>query len=708
MAENDPIDVDSLLKLLSSSENVVATLKQLGEMFTGLGDNATTVEQKLEQLNKEVGTTDAAFGKNTNSSALFRRSMLNAAAGVEALTFKAGGASSAFLAMAKGASDSSASIQKSLGELGRVGTDLGKIFDGLAGKVGLGSVARMMGSSIDNIVAATERVQDMERGFISLQAQTGSLGSVFDTTGKMAGTFDGTMVQFTKNIHDASAATGLSVGTITEAVKNLGQVPEALKTSVMGSKGPMSELVAVTQIAAATGKNVTEVTREVASAYSELNLKGQGAIDFLSTIAATSSSLGVPLDDVTNSVNALAKSYAFLTNNTDGAVKAFSQFVPALREAGLSPQQAIKMFDTMAASITQMNAASKSFLAQRSGLGSGLQGAFKIDQMIAEGKIDQVMQQMQKSLQRQFGGNVVTLDQASQSQQSAVQYQRQLEFLKSGAFGGMIKDDQQAAKLFQAMKSGDLTKAAPEITKGQAATQQITGRGTAVQERMHTVVGTIATEVQRIAANEDRLLNFMMRRFGGTAAGSPAQKIIEDVRNRAEQSTAMVNTINYSDPANANIDTLKDVAGTFGRLVRGYTGQKNALGDVVEPEDKTPAPRGPSVNSRNTTLDAAMRGATRPASIPANALTRAVNQNMTTTNTRSSVPTATLGAATTAPHGAQAQTTTNNINVKGTIEGFCLNCKQSMEVGHIHEAVSQATDASSARDRSRVAMPARK
>lgn len=728
MAENDPIDVDSLLKLLSSSQDVTATLRELGEMFTGLGDNATTVEQKIDGLNKELQNTDSGFGKNANSSAIFRRSMINAAAGVEALTLKVGGASSAFLAMSKGASDSSASIAKSFDELGRLGKDLGGIFEGLAGKVGLGAVAKKMGSSVTEMIAATERVQDMERGFISLQAATGNLGSVFDNTGRVAGNFDGTLVQFTKNIHDAADATGLSVGTITETVNRLGQVPEALKTSVMGAKGPVSELVAVTQLAAATGQNVARVTEQVASAYSDLNLKGQGAIDFLSTIAATSSALNIPLQDVTSSVNTLANSYAFLTNNTEGAVKAFSQFVPALREAGLSPQQAIKMFDTMAASINQMNTASKSFLAQRSGFGSGLQGAFKIDQMIAEGKIDQVMQQMQKNLMRQFGGNVVTLDQASQSQQSAVQYQRQLEFLKSGAFGGMIKDDQQAAKLFQAMRSGDLTKAGPDIVRGTAATREITARGSSVQERMHTVVGSIATQVQRIAANEDRLLNFMMRRFGGTDENSPARRAIENIRSRAAESTAMAEKISSTDPANATLQTLQDVMGTFGQIGRSYFGEKDKMGAPVEPRPAIPAPRGavqpsqpPANTDRRTTrqmppaaLEAAMRGAsTAPASspapaVPANVLARAVNQNIREAQPRSSVPASTLGAATAAPQAAPPQTINENITVKGTIEGFCLNCKQSMEVGHIHEAVVKATDASSARDRARVTMPARK
>jgi len=726
MAEGDPLDIEPIKLLLASGKDVTESIRNWVVGVREFAEGAGNVEEKLTTLQKNLEGTNASIGRVTDTTNLFARANINMIATGEALTVKMGGASASFLAFKNDVSQGSASIQDSLGELGKFTGKVQEAFKSLATSGGpLGKAASMVANNFKEVFAATERVQDMERGFLSLGAVTGNLGQVFEETGELSGEFDGNMAQFTKNIMDASQATGVGVGKLSQAVKELGQIPGALDAVVGTGSGNATELVAVTQVAAATGKDLKVVIGEMTKAYSDLGLKGQEAINYLSTIATASDGLHIPLDVTTNSINKLSTAYAFLTNNTDGAVKAFSKFVPALQDVGLSPQQATQMFDKMAESIKGLDVGTKAFLAQRSGVGSGLQGAFKIDKMVKDGKIDEVMNMMQKNLQRQIGSNVVTLDQASESSQAASQYQRQLSYLKSSAFGSMLgtdKDaDDKASKLFEAMKKGSLTKDAKEAITGKAATDKVTTKGASWQRRMTTVVSMMATDVQRMAANEDRNLADIIRLLGGSAPGSPVEDALarNAVEGRAEGANS--SDIKYQDPENASIDVLRHMVGMLGKIKTGYMGEKDMFGKDVVTKPEVPAPHGgrvmPSTPQQTSganpkeqarlAMAFKLSGQKAPSAGP---MRDAVKQNIAQTRTRSSVsPTAIGNAAKEGASGKQTagqSATSTDLTIK--LENHCPHCKTTSEIGTFHKTVAAARDASALHHQSSVSSPAQK
>lgn len=692
MAESDSSSfLETLNMLLNNSGDVTKTIQGIGDVLKEAMMGSGSLEGQLKSLSGQLSNTNEGFGKNSNSTATLARNMLGASAVLSALTTENRKGSQVFGEFSKAGSTAAGSMAEYAEELGSFKSKLTDVFNALGNNSPLAKFGAYFSGAIDDIVKSTARVQGMEQGIVSLGAATGDLDGIFGEDGGLAKNIDQTFQKFNDDIFKTAEATGLGVKTITTAAKELGKVPDALRTSVSAGTQAMSELVAATKIAAATGQDITSVTNQISRAYENLNLKGQDAVDFLSSVADASSKLHLPLDLTSTSIEGLANKYAFLTNNTDGAIKAFARFVPALQNAGLSPKQSIEMFNQMSESISKMGTAEKAFLAQRSGIGSGLQGAFKIDKLVQDGKMDEVMKMMQDNLQRQFGGRTVTLDDASSNQRDAVQYQRQLQYLKNGAFGNLVKDDQQASKLFKAMQSGDFQKEGTAVLTGNAATQEVTARGSAMQDRNRTVVGTIATQVQKIASIQDQQLALLAKNTIGTASGSPIGQTLKDLGTSAMAESAMNEKPMTVDARNNIVDQLMGVLTTSKSLYGGYMGPKDQFGHNVKEQEKVPAAHGPTLGRSESPLDAAMR------------------QSVEGSNARSSISPETLKAATDNKEGTASSSrlanTPTNIQVTGKLEGICLNCKTQMDVGHIHNAVTDAANKVAEQGRQRIGSP---
>ncbi len=686
MADNDTISAENLNFLLNNGKEVV-------EILQAAATGSASFEEQLKSLSNQLTNTNAGFGANADKSALLKRSVIDTGSAILALTTNSKNSGSAFDTMAQHSSDATAKLSENAKEIGGITARIRGFFDAFGANNPLSKLGTLLGDNLEGIIKATNRVQGMEQGIVSLGAATGNLDEIFGQDGGLSKSIDQTFQKFNNDILKTSEATGIGVGTIMEASKNLGRVPEALRTSVSSGTQVMSELTAATKIAAATGRNISDVTDGIARSYENLNLKGQDAVDFLSSMADVSSKLHLPLDVTNKSIEDLANSYSFLTNNTDGAIKAFARFVPALQNTGLSPQKSIDMFKQMAHAVGEMGTAEKAFLAQRSGMGSGLQGAFKIDKMVQDGKLDEVMQMMQKNLQRQFGGRTVTLDDAATNQRDAVQYQRQLQYVKNSAFGNLVKDDKEASKLFKAMQSGDFQKEGAAVLTGNAATQEITTRGTAMQDRNRTVISTISTQVERIAMSNDQQLAALTRLVGGTAEGSRIGQTLKDEAEKATAATGLVEKPLTTDVKNNTVDQLLALTSAFRGLKEGYLGSKDQFGHAVREQEKVPAAHGPKGTTHNPPLNEAIR------------------QSVEGSSAKSSVTASTLQAATDTKYQGSAQVrgmAPAPLQVTGKIEGICFNCKTQMDVGHIHNAVSQAVEDVAERDRQKIGSPARR
>ena len=74
--------------------------------------------------------------------------------------------------------------------------------------------------------------------------------------------------------------------------------------------------------------------------------------------------------------------------------------------------------------------------------------------MISEGKLDEVAKMAEDSLKKQMGGKIVSQQEASQSEQAAAQYQKQLMLVRQGPLGQFAQDEQSAMKLVESFSKG--------------------------------------------------------------------------------------------------------------------------------------------------------------------------------------------------------------------------------------------------------------
>ena len=84
-------------------------------------------------------------------------------------------------------------------------------------------------------------------------------------------------------------------------------------------------------------------------------------------------------------------------------------------------------------------------------------GAAQIEKMIRSGDIEGVQKKVMDTLKKQFG-KIVTLDEATQSEGSAAQRQKQIMLLQQGPLGAMAKTPEDAGRLLDAMAKGKVTK----------------------------------------------------------------------------------------------------------------------------------------------------------------------------------------------------------------------------------------------------------
>src|SRR5690606_22915210 len=79
-------------------------------------------------------------------------------------------------------------------------------------------------------------------------------------------------------------------------------------------------------------------------------------------------------------------------------------------------------------------------------------GGLQTELAIREGRMDEVLQKTMQAMQAQFGGQVVTLEEAAGNEQLAAEFVKQREYLKQVA--GIAGTDAEANRILEAMKSG--------------------------------------------------------------------------------------------------------------------------------------------------------------------------------------------------------------------------------------------------------------
>lgn len=390
--------------------------------------------------------------------------------------------------------------------------------------------ADLISKGIEGIISNANEAEKLETAYVALSAAGGDLGKVFDGQGGQLKDLSALTAAYTNTVAGAADATGLSVHQSMEfanAIKTIpGFMDQFVRTGAQGTD-TTTALVESMKLMTGTGRSQSDVIKALNTAYDNLS-QSQGKIndgaqkgaEFLATVSSVSTGLKLRFDDVRSVMESVAEQFQFVGNETDAAARVLGRYTDALRETGLTSKASIDITQQMIKGINDLSVGTKAFMSLRAGGPGGLQGAFQIEQLLRQGKLDQVVQMAERNLRQAAGGRIVTQAEAASNPEAAAQFMRQRQLLQSGVFGigGGMKDDQ-ATRLLEALGKGDTLAATKEIKTGQDALTAVTKQGTDIQTRNNNELKTANRFLERNAIASEIMSGATIRQAFGAGAG---------------------------------------------------------------------------------------------------------------------------------------------------------------------------------------------
>lgn len=397
----------------------------------------------------------------------------------------------------------------------------------------------------------TDATRNMEKGLLMSAAASGNLANMMRNLGAAA---DGSIdpkrlregleqagMKYNQMTTTIANATGLSGEAAADFANKVMLIPNALKnvndtTMIAGQQ--MSLITGAIRVAQGTAQDYDTVLKDLGFAFEELGMKGERSLEFITRMQQAADATGLPLDKMREFVKGTSQEFAMLGDNTDGVIDIIGRMGPALTRTGASTSQTMKIVKDMVDGLNGMTTGSKAFLSASTGGPGGLRGAFQIDQMLAEGKTTEVMEKLRKNMTSKLG-SIVTREQAGQSDVAAAQYQKQLMFMQSPAMGGMAKDERSAARLLEAMRTGDNGKLAEGLGAATAEgkenmLRQAMEQGHKIQNVGNSWLESISNKVGELAGVQGLAANKVMQET--TGVGSERFKTIDRQNQKIEAS----------------------------------------------------------------------------------------------------------------------------------------------------------------------------
>lgn len=411
-------------------------------------------------------------------------------------------------------------------------------------------------SYLDHVSSA----EKLEHTYLNLQGATGNYAKEVINLASL----DDRVSEFNKVLTTTAGSSGQSLEAVSKYAATLENVP-GIFTQVVdaggGADDKINGLAASFRLAAGSGRDISLVTKAMAEAYENLgNASGkvtdstQKGAQLFGLMTDASNKLNLRFADTSGFLETVAKDFKHIGDNSEGAINILSRFSGALQSTGLTAKGSVEVIGDMVDSIKKLDMGTKAFISAQSGGPGGLQGAFQIENLMRKGKVDEVAKMMQKSLMKQAGGRIYTQEEAGNSPQAAAQFMRQREMIKSGAFGGMAKTDEDASHLLEAFAKGP--QAAGQAISASSALKNTMGQGGAVQERQLTELQRINNSMDRVAVATEQNMKMNARDVVGTTGkegnGRSTERAI-NLQDYLKQSTQPLIPLSLKDHQAAGV-----------------------------------------------------------------------------------------------------------------------------------------------------------
>lgn len=467
---------DKLVGYLKAARSLIDT-----DLTSSYKNFADKIENAPVEINLETGDFESSMTRASNSFLAFSQVISNAKV---FQNFK---------------TDSEASINSTIDNLGKLNTALKNV--GLGEIGGGGIVSKILGNVADNI----SQGEKLKNTYLSIAAASGKLNDAFDGSNGKLKDLNALLTNYSERIGQTALVTGLSVDQTLQFASALDSMGISSSKSVNLGNSSMSTLLATMQLMSGSGRSMGEVTEILGKAFENLSGNTRGMVDsgqlgieMFAQMSNTANTLGLRFDYVKGLLEETAKNFRFIGNETDATTKILGRYSEALQQTGLTSKASVDIVSDLTKNIGQLTMGTKALISQQSGMGGGLQGAFKIEQLVATGKLDEVMKMSERLFRQVAGGRIYTREEAANSPQAAAGFMRQRQLLQSGAVGFKIEDENAASKFLEALSRGNLG-AAKGLMTGTQAAEKVTERGSQVQQNNNNLLKIANTIMERNA-----------------------------------------------------------------------------------------------------------------------------------------------------------------------------------------------------------------
>jgi len=545
------------VKITNMSAGADGSLGKLGISLDGLSSSAKNLESELGKLVQAAGLQglDRKVALAATSFSVLGTSVLNLGNNLYGLgdNLEVVGDRTSKLA-----SEDLSNLRKSLDSLGNI-PGLGGVVGGLQKTLGV----------FEKFAGAVSGMRRMENALIGMRAQFGGFsreGSRLDFIENLPRELS----RFNAAIEGTATSMNLGVGEVEKYAFELQKIPGAFDSIVRAGDGT-GRSVRLLELGMRVARGTTGDFKDVLGAmdleFRQFGQASANSLDYLSRMSEMANAVGVSFKDFRESVDNIVKGFSSLGNTSQSATELVGGLSRALMNTGIGIEPAKRIIEGITGSMQQMGIAQKAFLSQQTGGAGGLQGAFQIDQMIAQGDVRGVYERMEQALRQQFGGRIVTLDEGAQDANAASQLTKQLAFLRQGPFGQMVKSDADAYKLLEAFRSGT----GPDsemLSRGQAAIGNALEADRATQDKQRDSLVTVANSTKALF-RESQIHTALLARniVGGGNVGTVIQRAEQAAKARGiAAGSPDEDTFQYKGSARAVLGRLaglgSDVLGT--------------------------------------------------------------------------------------------------------------------------------------------------
>jgi hypothetical protein len=500
-------------------------------------------KEGFAKTNDAINNLGATFEHLSNKINENKEKLLNVATGIGAVAATASGfgqklfpMSEAFDRLGQSASDSTASMEKNVSRFA-------------------GFFPEEMAKALKNIGHSVDHMKNLENSMLKLEAQAGTLGNSMTKFGSDLKGLDQYVDNFGKRMQMTANATGVSTEQATKFAQELMKLPMTMKQMEDYSDGAgkkINFMEAAIKVTRGSIRDLGMTTEIFNQQISKFNKNGDEILKVIAGMHTVSQAATMPVGILKDYVNETAGSFKFFGDQSEAALKIMKQFGPALRESKLGPEAIKELVTNITQGVGQLNIAQKAFISAQTGGPGGLMGGYQIEKLLKEGKLEEVAQKAFDTIQKQFGGPIVTLEEAAKDQRAAAQLTKQVAFLTQGPLGDLVKTPAQAYKLLEAFKSGGAAKAGAQLDT-KAAMEGALAEGTAVQKRQESILDKVANASERVAQLMAQQVYMSARQtIGGGGTGDISGKVQQLLRESRKFSEGELSRITQAETNRSN------------------------------------------------------------------------------------------------------------------------------------------------------------